>query len=94
MEQYHIVNKLIAADDLYWDKDEGKYIALSSDELNNLIKGCYDKGFVHVEQIMCVVNWATNARVGSILLNNLLAGNIVISGFGSDGEPIFDSHTE
>lgn len=85
------LNKLIAADDLNWCEIEKKYVALSKEELDSvLINGVAD-GFLGEQDLIKIVNWATNAKVGQILLKNYLEGKIKVAGFDEAGEPLFGS---
>ena len=38
---------------------------------------------------MKIVGWATNAKVGQILLKNYLENRISVKGFDDIGEPLF-----
>jgi len=85
------LNKLIAADDLNWCEIEKKYVALSKEELDaTLINGVAD-GFLNENDLMKIVNWATNAKVGQILFKNYLENKIKIVGFDNSGDPLFGS---
>lgn len=87
--QRDVVNQIIAADDLYWDDMEQKYVALSPDEIDNIIKMCIENDLVEQSQIMSVMHWCTNARVGEILMKNFLNGSIGIRSIDNTGEPEF-----
>lgn len=93
MNQYEIVNKLIAADDLYWDDTENKYIALSDDEMNDIIARCLDNAIVAEKEILSVLNWCTSVKVGNLLMKNFLNGNIAVEKIDTDGEPVFIEDT-
>jgi hypothetical protein len=90
--QKDILNKLIPADDLHWDEAEQKYIALSQDEVADIINATLENGFEEEEDIIKVLNWATGVKVGDILLKNLLNGQLSISDFDDDGEPLFSEN--
>lgn len=85
----YIINNLIAADDLYWNKDENKYNALSKKELDKIIKACISQNIKNEEDIFDIVNWATQVKVGSLLLKNFTNNEILVSGIDKHGEPIF-----
>lgn len=85
----HIINNLIAADDLYWNKDENKYNALSKKELDKIIKACINQGIKNEEDVFAIVNWATQVKVGSLLLKNFINNEIFVSSIDKDGEPLF-----
>ena len=85
------LNKLIAADDLNWCDVEKKYVALSKEELDTILTNGVVDGFLNEQDLMKIANWATNAKVGQILLKNYLENKIKVVGFDSVGEPLFSS---
>ena len=87
------LNKLIAADDLNWCEIEKKYVALSKEELDAILMNSVADGFLDEQDLMKIVGWATNAKVGQILLKNYLESKIKIVGFDDFGEPLFSSKT-
>jgi hypothetical protein len=90
--QKDILNTIIPADDLYWDEAEGKYNALSYDEISDIITKCFDNAITEQEDIMTILDWATGVRVGSILMDKFLSGNISIDIQG--GEVTFAKNIE
>jgi len=87
------LNKLIAADDLNWCEIEKKYVALSKEELDAILTNSVSDGFLDEQDLMKIVNWATNAKVGHLLLKNYLENKIKIAGFDEVGDPLFGSKT-
>lgn len=87
--QKDVINKIIPADDLYWDDYENKYIALNNDEIDDIICKCFDNAITEETSIMKVLNWCTSVRVGQLLMKNFLAGSIAIKTIDSDDEPVF-----
>ena len=87
-----IYNKLIAADDLHWNEEEQKYIALSSDEIDKIIMLCQDQDF-DFDETYKAIQWANLSRVGSLLLKNYLSDKIEILGFENE-EPFFGEKNE
>lgn len=87
------LNKLIAADDLNWCEIEKKYVALSKEELDTILTNGIIDGFSNEQDLMKLVNWATNAKVGQILLKNYLESKIKVVGFDNIGDPLFGSKT-
>lgn len=85
----NIINKIIAADDLHWCPMENKYTALSMEELDLILKTSLDNDITEEKELIQIVSWATNARIGEILLKNYLQGKIKIMGFDETGEPTF-----
>ena len=79
--QKDVLNKFIPADDLYWDKLEGKYITHSEEEIKDIIFSCI------------ILHWCTSVRVGELLLKGFLTGNVHILGIDKDGEPIFGQYS-
>lgn len=91
--QKDIVNKLIPADDLYWDDTENKFIALSDDEINDVISACVNNSITEEPGILAVLNWCTSVRVGQLLMKNFLSGHISIEAIDNEGEPAFVQNT-
>jgi hypothetical protein len=89
MNQSRVINKIIAADDLHWDDTENKYIALSDDEMNDIIARCLDNAMTGEKEILAVLNWCTSVKVGNLLMKNFISGNIAIEKIDTDGEPVF-----
>jgi hypothetical protein len=84
------LNNLIAADDLHWNDEEGKYVALSNGEIDQIIMNCLESNFYEEEFIMKIINWATHIKVGQILFNNFIKKQIKIVGLDENDEPYFD----
>ena len=87
--QKDILNKLIPADDLYWDNEEGKYIAHSAEEIDSILRSCIENDITDQSEIIKVFNWCTSVRIGELLMKGFLAGKIGIIGIDKDGEPLF-----
>ncbi len=87
--QKDILNKMLPADDLYWDDLEQKYIALSPDEISDIIAACLDNAMEEESEIMSVLNWCTHVRIGELLMKQFINNNIAIVGIDENGEPIF-----
>ncbi len=87
--QKDILNKLIPADELYWCKEEKKYVAISQAELTAIILKCIDNEIVDPSEIVKMTNWATHIHVGNILLKGFLKGSVSIAGFDESNEPVF-----
>jgi|688.fasta_scaffold105639_3 hypothetical protein len=88
MNQSRIINVLIAADDLHYDADEGRYVSLSRDEVDGIIHKCADLGIDDCAQISKIITWCGYIRVGQILERSFMAGRLTIQGF-SGIEPRF-----
>lgn len=87
MHYAKIINRLIAADDLHYDPQQRKYVSLSSEEMDEIIKKCLELG-INDDEIKKVVAWCSYVRVGQILQRSFLAGRLKITGF-SGIEPLF-----
>lgn len=90
----HVLNNLIPADDLHWCEEEGKYVSLSREEMDDIIATCIHQGIKEIDDIMKVINWCGNVRVGDILWRNFISGGVCIAGFDDDGEPRFSPRKE
>lgn len=85
MKYHQIINRLIAADDLHYDADEGRYVSLSNEQVNAIIRRCQELGINDCKRITKTVAWVGYVRVGQILERSFMAGRIKITGFnGSD----------
>lgn len=87
--QKDILNKIISADDLHWDDTENKFIALSNEDIQEIILACLDNAIDDDHRITQVLNWCTEVRVGQILMKNFLNNNIAIANIDDNGEPLF-----
>ena len=83
-----IVNELIPADDLHWDEDEKKHVAVSRQEEANLIRSCLRCG-LNEDQTLKLVREYCLSKTSVMLFKNFLEGNIDVYSFTSSGEPIF-----
>jgi hypothetical protein len=84
-----IINNIIPADDLHWSDEDGKYVSLSRDEIDEVIASCLQHGMEDISDITKVINWCGNVRIGQILWKNFLSGSVGISGFDEHNEPRF-----
>lgn len=89
MDQKKILNKILPADDLYWNEVEQKYVAISSKQLKDVILKCVEQGILETKDIVKMTDWVTNLNVANILLKNFLKGSINLVGFDELNEPIF-----
>jgi hypothetical protein len=90
----HLINNIIPADDLHWDKSENKYVSLSEKETQEIIAGCLDQGMKDLNDVYRVVQWCGCVRVGQILWKNFLQGSLSICGFDENDEPLFTPYKE
>jgi|688.fasta_scaffold21476_2 hypothetical protein len=90
--QDKILNKIIAADDLHWCSEDNRYVAISVDELNTLLTNSVESGITDENDLYQIVKWATNARIGEILLKNFMERKIKIFKIDENGEPMFGSN--
>jgi hypothetical protein len=94
MKYDDIINKLIPADDLHWNEDENKYVAVSQEEIDEIILKCVEQETSELEDIMKMINWAVLVNVGNILLKNFLSGRVGLVGFNENDEPCFGVNNE
>jgi hypothetical protein len=87
--QKDILNKIIPADDLYWDETEKKYIVHSQEEIKSILTSCINNDISEQEEVMKVFNWCTTVKVGELLMKGFLTGKIVVLGFDKHNEPLF-----
>lgn len=89
----YVINNIIPADDLHWCEEEGKYVSLAREEVDEILASCLSRGIDDLKDIMKVVSWCGNIRVGQILWKNFLSGSVSITGFDGD-EPRFGPSKE
>lgn len=85
----YVINNIIPADDLHWSAEEGKYVSLSREEIDDIISSCLQQDISNLDDIMKMISWCGTVRVGQILWKNFLAGSLKISGFDEKDEPKF-----
>lgn len=85
----NITNNLIAADDLYWNEEENKFVALSDKQLEKIIFRCCEQGTLDLNEIQKIVEWASHLRICQLLLKGFLSGNLSIIKLNQKGEPYF-----
>ena len=88
MNYQQIINRLIAADDLHYDAEERRFVSLSQEQVQAIVKQCQDIGMTDHGLITQTVQWCGTVRVGEILYRSFLSGRLKIHGF-SDGAPLF-----
>lgn len=88
MKYKQLVNRLIAADDLHYDKEQRRFFALSQKEVNAIIVQCAENGITEHDHIKKVVNWCSSVRVSQLLHSSFMSGRLRIAGFSGD-EPLF-----
>lgn len=90
----YVINNIIPADDLHWCEEEGKYVSLSREEMDEIISSCIEQGMTDLNDVFKVIQWCGNVRVGQILWKNFLAGSLRITGFAEGDEPRFTMRGE
>jgi hypothetical protein len=84
----HLLNRAIPADDLRFNEREQRLLALSDEDVDDVMKRCKQSGITDPSQIKAVIAWCCKARIGEILYRSLVAGQVRITGFSGD-EPRF-----
>jgi len=85
----YVINNIIPADDLHWCEEEGKYVSLSREEMDDIIAACVLQDIKELDDIFKVIQWCGSVRIGEILWKNFLSGSVSIVGFDGQGEPKF-----
>ena len=69
---------LVKQDDLFWNEEDGKYVALSEEEIDSLLMALYGDNITpQTEDIAFqVVKWAEKARIDNLILQGVLSGRI------------------
>jgi hypothetical protein len=89
----NLINNIIPADDLHWDKTEKKYVSLSEDEIKDIVNACMEQGITELDGVFKMIAWCGSIRVGNLLWKNFLKGAVKITGFDND-EPLFAPRKE
>lgn len=89
----YVINNIIPADDLHWCEEEGKYVSLAREEIDEIVSSCLNQGITELKDIMKVIQWCGSIRVGNILWKNFLSGSVRITGFEGE-EPKFGALKE
>jgi hypothetical protein len=75
------ISEFIPFDELHWNEDEQRYIALSDEELGLIVLNAYNAGYEDPEQIMGIVNYLSQMKVDGMLYEKFIKGHINISVF-------------
>ena len=69
---------LIKTDDLYWNEYEGKYVAISEEEIDAVLMALYADNITPrtEDTAFQAVKWAEEARVNYLILQGILSGRI------------------
>jgi hypothetical protein len=79
------INKLIPADQLHWDEEEGKYCTIYKEEALKIADKCDQ---LTTEEKVALIMWYQHYKIGVLLWENFMKGRITISGM-ENGKPLF-----
>lgn len=79
-----LLNRVIPADESRFNDREQRLLALSDDEVNEVIERCRQSGITDPSKISASVTWCCQARIGEILYRSFLAGQVKITGIAGD----------
>jgi hypothetical protein len=88
-----LINRLIPADDLHYDKEQRRFFALSPQEARQIAIQCAENGITDPAEVHKVLKWVTFVRIGEILRRSFMSGRVRIVGF-KDDDPLFAPLTE
>lgn len=88
MKYEQIINRLIPADDLFWDEHQRRFASLSTAEVDDIVAKCTEQGITDRDQILQIVQWCGFVRIGLLLRDAFMSGRVKIVGVGADG-PFF-----
>jgi hypothetical protein len=72
------ISEIIRTDDLHWNSEEKRFVALSEEELDKIISTCVLSGIDDDDKIEQMVRWAEKARTGQLLLEGIIDGRLGI----------------
>ena len=82
-------NTVIPYDDLQWNESEGRFAALSDEELDKILTTCLECDTDSEESALAVIRWAEHIRVGNAILQGILNGRLGITMLEGMDEPKF-----
>lgn len=82
------LSEVIQTDDLHWNEEEKRFVALSVKELDKIVEACVLSGIDDMDRIEKMVRWSESIRTGDLLLKGVLNGRLGII-FKDDDEPSF-----
>jgi hypothetical protein len=88
-----LINRLIPADDLHYDKEQRRFFALPPQETRQIAIQCAENGVTDPAEVHKVLKWVTTVRIGEILHRSFMSGRVRIVGF-KDDDPLFAPLTE
>lgn len=81
---------VIRKEDLHWNSTQKGWTALSEKELDLILTACTHAGIDNLDDCCQVVNWATMARTGHLILRGILEGRLVPVIVPGETEPRFE----
>jgi hypothetical protein len=84
-----IMSQIVKYDDLYWNADEGKFIAFSEKEIDQICGACLLSGIEDTEDVMKIIHWAELARISELTLKGILSGRLGLILQENEEEPRF-----
>lgn len=85
MKYEQLINRIIPADDLFWDEQAGRFASISQEEVNAIMARCTEQGLTGPDEVRQVVEWCGYVRIGLLLRDAFMSGRVKISGIGADG---------
>ena len=83
-------NTVIPYDNLEWNESEGRFAAISDEELDQILTTCFEGGHVDSEEsAIAVVRWAEEVRTAGHLLKGILDGRLGVTMMEDMDEPKF-----
>ncbi len=92
--QNKIINNIIPADDLFWDKEEKRYTSISEEETKEIVSKCVQNGMHDLSEIYKFVQWCGYIRIGQLLIKHFMLGSLKVTGFDSEDTPYFCPNKE
>jgi len=85
-----VMNDLVPADELHWDKESNSYGIISREQTDGLIQACLVAGVDDPSDIFRVVREYEMIRGGVLIFEQFMSGRLGICGFDKLGSPIFE----
>ena len=94
----YVPNGLIPMDELHWHPEDESFTPLTPEEYDKIIIACHKsrayEDFEDFENLLKLIRWAENIKVGQLLLKGVFDARLGISLEPGSDEPTFYINTD